>query len=1048
MKPFRFPSLIPILLFLSTLFVMTSCRENINKEISIPDFKSLADKFKSPPADYTTCPFFVWNADITNDEIDRFLTDFRDAGSYQVFIHPRPGLITEYLSDRWFMLFKHAVEKGKELGMKIWIYDENSYPSGFAGGHVPAEMPESYNQGQGLRMTRCELLPDTCEKYFLCLKEKDSTFTDITDSLSSYKDKEGEYLLFSKSYNRKSDWYGGYSYIDLLYPGVTQKFIEVTMDKYEKYLGPELGKTIPGTFADEPQINSPGGIRWTPDLFDIFHKQWQYDLKTHLPSLFEETGDWKKIRHDYTQTLLQMFIDRWAKIWYAYSEEKGLIFTGHYWEHEWPNMRPGGDNMAMYAWHQMPGIDMLFNQWDDSTTGAQFGNVRSVKELASAANQTGRNRKLSETYGGSGWDLSFTDMKRNGDWEFALGVNFMNQHLTYFSMTGARKYDYPPTFDYHEPWWKDYRYINDHFARLSVALSSGRQENNILVIEPTTSSWLYDSYVLRNSKSREIGQSFQTFITTLEKKQVEYDLGSENIIKDLGSISGKHFIVGQADYTTVVIPPMTENLDNETYKLLKRFVSNGGKLLAFSVPTLVDGSYNKSLKKIFENKSVKVFDKDTLTPDIISGYFVNDDMSFDQGVDGTLYHMRRKLSDGQVVFLANADLENPLSGSFTTAGVNAIRMNTFTGELTSYPSEMKNGKVTLAYSLPPAGSILLFIPSVNSYDYPADQKYTSTDTLKPDTELSVKRDSDNVLMIDFCDLSLAGNETRDMHVFNATDKVFKSYGFKNGNPWNTSVQYKTNITDRDTFGIETGFTVTYHFIINGKIDTAGIKAVVERPGLWSVSVNNRTIVARKGEWWLDRSFGVYRIGKYIKTGDNTLTLKISPMSVYAEIEPAYIVGDFSVKPAAKGWIIEAPLRRYSTGSWLSQGLPFYSWGMTYSREYQIKKPDGRWKISLGKWNGTVAEVKVNGQQGGVIAFPPYDADITPLIHDGNNRIEVTVIGSLRNLLGPHHNNPPKGFVSPWSWRNVKTYPPGKEYSLINYGLSGDFTLVNEKQKQN
>ena len=39
--------------------------------------------------------------------------------------------------------------------MKVWIYDENSYPSGFAGGHVPDQMPESYNQGQGLRMTKC-----------------------------------------------------------------------------------------------------------------------------------------------------------------------------------------------------------------------------------------------------------------------------------------------------------------------------------------------------------------------------------------------------------------------------------------------------------------------------------------------------------------------------------------------------------------------------------------------------------------------------------------------------------------------------------------------------------------------------------------------------------------------------------------------------------------------------------------------------------------------------------------------------------------------------
>jgi len=46
-------------------------------------------------------------------------------------VHPRPGLLTEYLSDEWFHLFDYTVQKGKELGMKVWIYDENSYPSGF-----------------------------------------------------------------------------------------------------------------------------------------------------------------------------------------------------------------------------------------------------------------------------------------------------------------------------------------------------------------------------------------------------------------------------------------------------------------------------------------------------------------------------------------------------------------------------------------------------------------------------------------------------------------------------------------------------------------------------------------------------------------------------------------------------------------------------------------------------------------------------------------------------------------------------------------------------
>ena len=60
---------------------------------------------------------------------------------------------------------------------------------------------------------------------------------------------------------------------------------------------------------------------------------------------------------------------------------------------------------------------------------------------------------MSETYGAGGWDLTFADQKRIGDWEYALGVNFLNQHLSYATIMGARKRDHPLSFSDHEPWW-------------------------------------------------------------------------------------------------------------------------------------------------------------------------------------------------------------------------------------------------------------------------------------------------------------------------------------------------------------------------------------------------------------------------------------------------------------------------------------------------------------------------------------------------------------------------------------------------------------------
>jgi hypothetical protein len=297
-------------------------------------------------------------------------------------------------------------------------------------------------------------------------------------------------------------------------------------------------------------------------------------------------------------------------------------------------------------------------------------------------------------------------------------------------------------------------------------------------------------------------------------------------------------------------------------------------------------------------------------------------------------------------------------------------------------------------------------------------------------------------MMDYCDVEINSMITKDLHVYDAADKVFKYFGFKNGNPWNTSVQFRTNIVDRDTFGTGTGFTATYHFPVNGKFDYSAISAVVERPNLWTVSVNGTEIKPQNGKWWLDRSFGVYNIGTVVRKGDNIITLKASPMKLNAEIEPVYILGDFSIKSEDKGWAIEAPVPAYSTGSWKTQGLPFYSWGVTYSKEFNIEKTDGRWDVALGNWKGTIAEVSVNGQRAPVIAFPPYQSNITGLIKPGINKIDITVIGSLKNLLGPHHNNPKPGLVSPWIWRYVKDHPSGKDYQMLDYGLFEEFSLLH------
>lgn len=1038
--------IIPFLAVFVLMLTGYTCKKpGQNGEAAITTFNHLTELFKDPPAEYRTVPFWVWNDAVTKEKIDFQMEEYKAKGFGGVFIHPRYGMITEYLSDEWFELVKYSVEKGKEIGLYTWIYDENSYPSGFAGGHVPAEMPESYNHGIALKQHRmAKLDPDTSLEYKHIFIRQDGQLVEINDRMDEYSGKEGDYYLYELIYYPKGKWFAGYSYVDLLYQGVTEKFIEVTMTGYEQSVGAEFGNIVPGVFTDEPNIGhrgDPGLIRWTPDLYEVFEQRWGYDLRPRLNELIDEEGDWKKVRHDYYKVLLQMFIDRWSKPWNQYTEEKNLKWTGHYWEHGWPNPYHGGDNMAMYAWHQVPAIDMLFNTWEERPD--QFGNVRAVKELRSVANQIGRSRTLSETYGGSGHELTFEHMKRNGDWEYVLGVNLMNQHLSFMTIMGDRKHDYPQTFSWHSPWWEYYRYQNDYYGRLSMTLSAGEQINHILVIEPTTTAWMYYDPDGDNARLNEIENIFREFIDRMEMFQIEYDLGCENIIKDHGKVKDGKIVINHRSYDILIFPPGLENLESTTSGLVEEFLRQGGKILSFvPPPDYIDGEKTVKMHElateyteqcISMSGELTIAEAALLAPEGI--IFHNPEKT-----GGLLYHMRRKLNDGELLFFVNTNLKEEAAGSIAVFGQSVLQLDPETGEILKYPYESKGEELTVNYTLPPVGDLLLFVGKEVIDAKEQAEEPENWQVIESSGELTVIPSEENVLVLDYCKLTMGDIKDQENYFYSASDKIFKHHGFDD-NPWVSSIQFKTEILDRDTFTADhSGFRTDFHFIIVHEVDFSDFKAVVERPNLYTVLVNGNEVKPIRDEYWLDESFGVFRIGDYLKYSENTITLIANPMSVHCELAPVFVTGNFSLRPGKSGWVI-FPAEKITLGSWLAQGYPFYPDIVSYSKPLTVEDKAGRYKIVLGDWQGTVAGVEVNGKEAGIIYHQPYELDITGMIVEGENIINVKVVGSLKNLLGPHHDVTRRGIVTPWSFKSAPdAQPPGEEYDLLDYGLMEDFII--------
>ena len=1005
------------------------------------DSRQVKTLFEHPPRQYSSAPLWVWNDDLTDEQIVSTLNDLAGQQVKQVFVHPRPGLMIPYLSPEWFRLWKVALREAKRLDMNVWIYDENSYPSGFAGGHVPEAMPES--RGRGLVLREEKTPPpwtNTIVGVYRILEQGLENVTDRVRAKESFA--AGRYCVATIARAANSPWHGGRSYVDLLYPGVTEKFLSITLDAYKREIGHEFGRRVPGVFTDEPNIRPAGGLPWTDSLPADFEQRRGYRLTDHLPSLQLEVGDWQRVRHDYYQTLLELFIERWGKPYHDYCATNRLEFTGHYWDHDWPSCLGVPDNMAMYAWHQRPAIDVLMNQYREAVN-SQFGNVRIVKELSSVANQLGQARTLCEAYGAGGWDLRFEDMKRIGDWLYVLGVNTLDEHLSYITLRGARKRDHPQSFSYHEPWWTAYHVSAAYFSRLSAALSQGQQVNPVLVLEPTTTAWMYNTDGKPDARLDELGESFQKLLQSLESTQIEYDIGCEDIMARHGAAANGALQVGQRNYAIVVLPPRTETLNARTVGLLEAFLQSGGAVLcAGNAPARVDGMLSDRLATASQNPRWRTLSAEAI-PAELAGLLPPAALSITRSPDdkGVLFHHRRQLSDGQLLFLVNTSLRFSSTGVIESKTRGLEQWDPDTGLAGPYPFAATTNGTRFAYDLAPAGSLLLFLADKPSRPSPIVAR--NTQSIPPLGPPKIERAGPNVLALDYVDITVGGLTQKGLYFYRAEQLAFQKNGMAR-NPWDSAVQFGDELISK-RFPNTSGLDVSYKFTIRGPVPRQ-LAAVIERADLYTVTFNGQPLAQRSPDWWLDKSFHRLDLTGRARPGENVLRLQTAPFTILNEIEPVYLLGDFALEPSPKGFVL-GPDKPLDLGPWNEQGHPFLSAGAAYSERFVVTPNTGRFRVAVRSWHGSVAKVTVNGQLAGYLAHQPWECEVTPWIRSGTNTVTVEVIGTLKNTLGPHHFGPGVGSAWPGMFQTGPESgpPPGSEYATIGYGLFAPFVLNHDSE---
>ncbi len=897
--------------------------QSTQNQVANTPLAEIREQFANPGVDYATGPLWVWNDLLTEEQIRSTLSDLNAQNVNQAFVHPRPGLATPYLSEDWEKLWSVALDEAKNRGMKIWIYDENSYPSGFAGGYVPEAMPES--RGIGLDVVITDSLVDANGAWnagdsavYVLELQPDGTARNRTKEIFEARDakakipektsQDAKWIVARTQMAGKSQWFGGRSYVNLIQKGVVNKFIEITHEWYRQRFGEEFGKLIPGVFTDEPQVASAGTLSWTNDFPEEFQARCGYDLIPRLGSLVAPLGDWKRVRYDYYNVVMQLFAERWHRPIAEYCETFGLQYCGHDWEHEWPNAHHVPDNMATAFWRQRPSIDLLMNTFSKSVHG-QFGNARSVRELSSIAHQAGRSRTLSENYGAGGYDIRFADLKRLGDWSYALGVNTSDEHLSYISIRGARKHDHPQTFSYHSPWFEQYSKLEDYWTRLSYILSRGElTHSRALILEPTSTVWMYQQNSGAESGKKDgIANAFTALLNRLESEQIDYDLGSEDVIARIGSVDGPNFKVGQASYRVVALPPELENLSVETTRLLAKFAENGGKIVSLGDRfTYVGGRGKAQLQSNAENDYdayatiQKVIDRQEFDAFVQNSRVAQPLVVLPQANADNLFHMTRETPEALILFLCNIDLENSASGRIILNNEwDRASIEEFvpaTGDIRTYDKK--------DFTLAPCESIVLVVSKTAA---PPATKLAQKARVINIAELvdqgalkSILPVDDNVLVMDYVTVKL-GDETRENEYFYRANGWFWNKKGYPKSPWDNGVQYKDELITK-RFDDESGFELTYRFM-KSEDELADLKFVVESPDMFKVYCNGKELARIPNAWKFDRAFGVFDLNGATQPGANEIKLVAEKATVFVEIMPAWIVGKFSLEPTEHGFTI-------------------------------------------------------------------------------------------------------------------------------------------------
>ncbi len=978
--------------------------------------KNIKNLLENPLKDARLWALWIWNKDITEDEMINQINSFIEKGFGGVAIRPGREMKPVYLSEEFLSLFEKVCVIAKENGINIRIADDFSLPwNGFFQSH--AEQNSSY-RAQKLVLEHTSTVGskevfeysvlDESEYIVLVAKITEGKINPNTvkiipvttkNSIVSWKSPAGDWqvMVFKKT------WYLdplGYYVPNVFNPKVAQVYIQVVLEKLKSAFSKFIPAPFEGFICEMPTyLPSENGIPWDDDLIIKYKSRYKKNLVEVLPSLFFEVDDnFAKNRSHVYHFILQAMYERFPLILETWAKKHRIS--------QWVLSFERDVNWAENALRDVmaiptAGLSSVGMQNQDGTE-RNYAVVRAMADMNSIEFRretiavVGRNRQ-----NGSG---TLQSIKEEIDQHAFLGTSKIILDGCYFNLDQRSYVKSPYNPSWYHPDWDQMQELSKYTARLLTLSRNLQQSCSVAVVMPSSS--IMADYLPSNDESVRKGMHlFRKVVDTLQCRNIEFDVVSEQfliscLVKSNGEF-GTAARIRKGNYSAVIFP-FARLISNSTFVFLEKLAVKKGMVIFINEAP--QGNFDDGQSASFTARVTRLTRPRNDSVHIVS---VNDfvsrlaevEQAFSVTVGGkACSEIQTTYGSGNnydIFYLHNSSVKRDYFTTIECTEKNHIYLvDCHEGELHEIENVQNNdGLSILDLDIAPKQTCVLLASDskVPGVDAKKDKKHPFNVfgtvnrnyrvVLKDRWSFSPDANSFNVLPLASWNkrIGLSRDSGGYSHYYEAyfeTEEVPQTCMLVFCGISNFKKLMSSSIREFEVS--VNGIVISPFQLDKGEEVSESDIANVKFCGPWSLKFDIRESVMK----------GINRVSI------RTIGLIHDPGAI---VYPPIIAGGFSIKKGSRGWTIDAQKTEANYGSWTKHGFPYLSGSGTYEQIFEVPTDYQRIVLKFNQVSGSIIP-EVNGHSLGILNWQPLAVDITKFVEQRRNLIKVSIVNTFDNLL--------------------------------------------------